>query len=49
MLCNRGILHDARRCIVRTSYVRRWICCVLERTGIRRTVMSPQWSGSEGG
>ena len=42
MLGNRGILHDERREIVRTSHVRRWICCVLEFKGIRRTVMKPR-------
>jgi hypothetical protein len=41
MLGNRGILHDERRRIVRTSQVRRWICCVLQFKGIRRTLMKP--------
>jgi hypothetical protein len=42
MLGNRGILHDDRRQIVRTSHVRRWICCLLQFKGIRRTVMKPR-------
>jgi hypothetical protein len=41
MLGNRGILHDDHRRIVRTSQVRRWICCVLEFKGIHRTLMKP--------
>jgi hypothetical protein len=39
MLGNRGILHDDQQRIVRTSQVRRWICCVLAFKGIRRTIM----------
>jgi hypothetical protein len=42
MLGNRGVLHDDHRRIVRTSQVRRWICCVLSFKGIRRTVMTPR-------
>jgi hypothetical protein len=42
MLGNRGILHDERRQLVRTSHLRRWICCVLEFKGIRRTLMTPR-------
>jgi hypothetical protein len=41
MLGNRGILHDDERRIVRAWTSRRWICCVLEWKGIRRTVMTP--------
>jgi hypothetical protein len=41
MFGNRGILHDERKVIVRTSQVRRWLCCVLEFKGIRRTIMKP--------
>jgi hypothetical protein len=41
MLGNRGILHDEHQDLVRTSQVRRWLTCVLEFKGIRRTVMSP--------
>ena len=39
MLGNRGILHNEHKEIVRSSQVRRWICCVLQFKGIRRTVM----------
>jgi hypothetical protein len=42
MLGNRGILHDEHKEIVRTSQVRRWLCCVLEFKGIRRVVMKPR-------
>src|ERR1700722_20021084 len=42
MLGNRGVLHDEHRTIVRTSQVRRWICCVLEWKTIRRTIMRPR-------
>jgi hypothetical protein len=41
MLGNRGILHDDHRRIVRMWCGRRWICCVLEWKGIRRTIMKP--------
>jgi hypothetical protein len=41
MMGNRGILHDDCREIVRTTQVRRWICCVLSFKGIRRAVMKP--------
>ena len=41
MLGNRGILHDENRRVVRTSQVRRWLCCVLEFRGRQRTVMKP--------
>jgi hypothetical protein len=41
MLGNRGILHDDHRQIVRTAQVRRWLACVLEFKGIRRTIMRP--------
>jgi hypothetical protein len=42
MFGNRGILHDAKKQIVRVSQVRRWICCVLSFKGIRRTIMKPR-------
>jgi hypothetical protein len=38
---NRGILHNARREIVRDWQVRRWIACRLEFRGRRRHVMTP--------
>jgi hypothetical protein len=41
MLGNRGILHNERREIVRTSQTRRWLTCVLEYKDIRRTIMKP--------
>jgi hypothetical protein len=42
MLGNRGILHDEEKRLVRTSHVRRWLACVLEWKGIRRTLMRPR-------
>jgi hypothetical protein len=42
MFGNRGVLHDDQRSLVRTSQVRRWICCVLAWKGIRRTLMKPR-------
>ena len=42
MFGNRGVLHDDGKRIVRTSAVRRWICCVLQWKGIRRMVMTPR-------
>jgi hypothetical protein len=42
MMGNRGVLHDDHRELVRTSQVRRWICCVLSFKGIRRVVMKPR-------
>ena len=41
MLGNRGILHDDHKQIVRSAQVRRWLTCVLEFKGIRRTIMAP--------
>ena len=41
MMGNRGILHDDARRIVRTWQVRRWIACVLEFGGRKRSVMQP--------
>ena len=38
---NRGCLHDARQRIRRPFAVKRWIICVLQFKGRRRTVMSP--------
>ncbi len=39
---NRGVIHNAAREIVRPWANRRWICCLLEFKGMRRTVMSPR-------
>jgi hypothetical protein len=36
-----GVLHNDQREIVRRYHGRRWITCLLEFKGIRRTVMSP--------
>lgn len=42
---NRGVIHNAAREIVRPWANRRWICCLLEFKGMRRTVMSPgRWT-----
>ena len=41
MMGNRGVLHDDSRRIVRPWQVRRWIACVLEFRGRRRSVMQP--------
>ena len=38
---NRGILHDERYRIVRPWQCRRWIACVIDFRGRRRTVMRP--------
>lgn len=38
---NRGVLHDAGGVIRRPWQVRRWLVCVLEFRGRRRTVMTP--------
>jgi len=38
---NRGVLHDAEWRIKRTWQVKRWIVCVLEFQGRKRTVMTP--------
>jgi hypothetical protein len=40
-LGNRGILHDAEGHIKRTWQVKRWLVCVLEFRGRKRTVMTP--------
>jgi len=42
MMGNRGVLHDDRRRLVRATQVKRWIACVLEFRGRRRTVMTPR-------
>ena len=42
MMGNRGILHDDVRRIVRPWQVRRWIACLLEFRGRRRSVMQPR-------
>jgi hypothetical protein len=41
MMGNRGTLHDDARRIVRAYQVKRWIACVLEFRGRRRSVMTP--------
>lgn len=38
---NRGILHNEHRTIVRPWKVKRWLVCVLEFSGRRRAVMTP--------
>jgi hypothetical protein len=38
---NRGVLHDAKGHIKRAWQVKRWIVCVLEFRGRKRTVMTP--------
>lgn len=38
---NRGILHDAEGRILRPWQVKRWLVCVLEFRGRKRTVMTP--------
>jgi hypothetical protein len=40
-LGNRGVLHDAEGRIRRTWQVKRWIVCVLDFRGRKRTVMTP--------
>jgi hypothetical protein len=40
-LGNRGVLHDAEGRIRRAWQVKRWLVCVLEFRGRKRTVMSP--------
>jgi len=41
LMGNRGILHNDARQIVRQSQGRRWIACVTEFRGRRRTIMRP--------
>ena len=41
LMGNRGCLHDAHRRVVRHAQGRRWIACLLEFRGRRRTVMTP--------
>ena len=41
MMGNRGILHDDRKQLVRTTQVRGWLCCVTSFKGIRRVIMKP--------
>jgi hypothetical protein len=43
MFGNRGVLHNEHREIVRTSQLRRWLCCVLEFKSRRRTLMRPNF------
>ena len=38
---NRGVLHDAEGHVKRVWQVKRWIVCVLEFRGRKRTVMTP--------
>jgi hypothetical protein len=40
-LGNRGVLHDAEGHIKRRWQVKRWLVCVLEFRGCKRTVMAP--------
>ncbi len=42
MMGNRGVLHDEHQRIVRFAAVRRWIACVTEFRGRKRTVMTPK-------
>lgn len=42
MYGNRGVLHDDDLVLVRRHQVRRWIVCVLEFKGRRRTIMQPR-------
>ncbi len=45
MLGNRGVIHNARKEIVRSWQVKRWIACALEFRGRRREVMEPnRWT-----
>src|SRR5579859_5597728 len=45
LMGNRGVLHDARRTLVRDSQVRRWIACRLEFRGRHRAIMTPgRWT-----
>jgi hypothetical protein len=39
---NRGVLHDDRRTIVRSSQLRRWIACHVEFRGRKRQIMRPR-------
>lgn len=41
MMGNRGVLHDDSRRVIRSFAVKRWISCVLEFRGRKRTVMTP--------
>ncbi|QJW98227.1 hypothetical protein [Frigoriglobus tundricola] len=41
LMGNRGVLHDAAGTIRRAWHLRRWIVCVLEFNGRKRTVMAP--------
>src|SRR5580658_8982867 len=38
---NRGVLHDSEGTIKRPWQVKRWLICVLEFRGRKRTVMTP--------
>jgi hypothetical protein len=42
MMGNRGVLHDDRSRIARSSGVRRWIACRLDFRGRHRVVMQPR-------
>lgn len=42
LMGNRGVLHDDCRRIVRPWQVKRWIACVLDFKGVRRSVMTPR-------
>lgn len=39
---NRGILHDEHQTLRRRWTSKAWICCTLDRNGIRRTPMTPR-------
>src|SRR5260370_34451809 len=39
---NRGVLHDAQGHVRRAWQVKRWLVCVLEFRGRKRTVMTPK-------
>ncbi len=40
-LGNRGVLHDANGQVKRDWQVKRWLVCVLQFRGRKRTVMTP--------
>lgn len=42
MMGNRGAMHDEHRRLVRQTQLKRWIACVLEFRGRKRTVMTPR-------
>src|SRR4051812_47447827 len=45
LMGNRGCLHDAHGHIRRAYVTKRWIICLLDFKGVRRTVMTPgRWT-----